>query len=127
MVADGGEGFAVGDAEAFAERDGGDRAVEEHGVVTVGLLDGDACFTGEAQLLVGREGTKEIVAPGGESHPVAVEVVAFGQVEGFVQDAFDVTDEAFGPRLEFDLEGGDLVTNGAGHQPSGPSWRPPSR
>jgi hypothetical protein len=69
----------------------------------------------ELQLFVRRKRAKEVVSPGGELDAFAIEIVAFGKIEGFDEDALNVPDEAFRPRLELFLDRRDLLTDCAGH------------
>jgi len=133
VVADGSERFVIGDAEALAEDDGGDGAVEEDGLGAVGGSDGDAGLGGEAELLGGWMRAEEVVAPGGELDAIGVDIPADGEVARFVDDALDVTAKAGGEVLVFGADAFDLLRQG-GHrrrrrrgQPSGPRRRPPRR
>ena len=123
MVPDGHERLLVGDAEALAQNDGGDGAMEEYGVVARVGVDRDTDLAGKTNLLSGGLGAEKVVPPDRQLDTFLVGEPVAGQGQGFVQHAADVADEPGRAQQELLAHGGDLV----GDHPSWPSWRPPTR
>ncbi len=89
--------------------------MEQDGIGAVSSFDDDSSLGSKLELIFGRKGTKEVVAPGGEFDAERVEVVALGEIERFDEDALDVTDETFGAGFELSLDGADLGTDRGWH------------
>lgn len=108
VVADGRERFVIEHAESLPQDGGGNRAVEQDGVCTVGISQGEAGLKREAELFDRGKGAEEVMTPGGEFNALRVQVPAAGEVEGLDQDALDMADEAFGACVEFGPDCSDL-------------------
>ena len=123
MVAHGEERLFVCDTESLAQDNGGDGAVEEDGVVPRIGIDLDADLAGEADLLGGRLGAKEVVPPDGELDALLVGNPEAGEGQCLIKDAPDVAHEPGGALQQLLTDDGNL----GGDHPSWPRRRPPTR
>lgn len=115
VVVHGGEDFVVEDAEPFTQHEGTEGTVEQDWLSLVGRSDRQACLTGETQLVRGRMGTEEIVAPGRQFGAFGVHVPGVREGERLDEDSLDMMNEPRRAALQLLADGSDLLLKGVCH------------
>ncbi len=127
VVTHGVQHVVVGHGETLAQDDGGKGTVQQDRVGFVDGIEGKAGIAGEPELLRRGVGAEEVVPPGSKLDAIGIEIPANGEIACLHQNALDVAQEASGTRRELAADEVDLLLEGCGHYPSGPSLRPPRR
>jgi hypothetical protein len=110
-----GEDFVIEDAEPFTEHQGAEGAVEEDWLSLVDRREGKSCLAGETQLVRGRMGAEEIVAPGRQFGAFRIHVPGLREGERFDEDSLDMMNEPCRAALQLLADGIDLFAKGRCH------------